>query len=556
MENITIEDIILAPGSNANQSIARIPADASRILRKAVVVEVFNDLSNWPIKSIQSRFGSISQEDQEYFSGNDPFRFDRVSNPQYLDNLPRNSAIVRPITEGYDLSNSPLLTYPFFSSHLCMPIKPGEQVWIISEVGFDIGSLPLWVCRVPEPLQVEDLNFSHGDRKYGSSEFFEPEQFLPNFPNGEGNNIDQVSLRPVPSVISSNNNSLENQQNSYDRIIEKSISYGNFTPEVVPTLTKRVGDLVLQGSNNTAIILGEDRGYTKNEEINPNFSNASSNYVNLPKEKGTIDLVAGRGRYFNFLKPTGLDSKGNEPEQTQARTIISLRKNGSAYIENDKNPEENNFDFLPQEGDPDLIRDCSRVYISMKTNGDENFGITSGSFSIPNGFENPIKAINNSPYTILKSDEVRIIARKDLEHEINGSIRIIKEGKNNEDLGAIVILPDGTIQVSGSKIFIGRTPVDGGNGTGPGPSESQPYVRYKDLEDLWSFFMDELDKFCDTMLTHTTPGYGNPSPQIIKAVTDLKNKISLPVAEEGSEITSGGLKESIVRVKSKRIFGE
>jgi hypothetical protein len=68
--------------------------------------------------------------------------------------------------------------------------------------------------------------------------------------------------------------------------------------------------------------------------------------------------------------------------------------------------------------------------------------------------------------------------------------------------------------------------------------------------------MDELDKFCDTMLTHTTPGYGNPSPQIIKAVTDLKNKISLPVAEEGSEITSGGLKESIVRVKSKRIFGE
>lgn len=118
------------------------------------------------------------------------------------------------------------------------------------------------------------------------------------------------------------------------------------------------------------------------------------------------------------------------------------------------------------------------------------------------------------------------------------------------------MLPDGTIQVSGSKIFIGRTPVDGGNGTGPGPSESQPYVRYKDLEDLWNFFMDELDKFCDTMLTHTTPGYGNPSPQIIKAITDLKNKISLPVAEEGSEITSGGLKESIVRVKSKRIFGE
>ena len=91
---------------------------------------------------------------------------------------------------------------------------------------------------------------------------------------------------------------------------------------------------------------------------------------------------------------------------------------------------------------------------------------------------------------------------------------------------------------------MGRTPDDGGTGTGPGPGEAQPYVRYKQLEDLWIETMNTLDAFCDTVLTHVTPGYGSPSPQLNKAAVDLKTKIS------------GKLKKDIETLKSQRVFGE
>jgi hypothetical protein len=56
--------------------------------------------------------------------------------------------------------------------------------------------------------------------------------------------------------------------------------------------------------------------------------------------------------------------------------------------------------------------------------------------------------------------------------------------------------------------------------------------------------MDELNKFCDSLLTHVTPGYGSPSPQINKAAQDLKAAIE------------SNLKSDIETVKSERIFGE
>ena len=95
--------------------------------------------------------------------------------------------------------------------------------------------------------------------------------------------------------------------------------------------------------------------------------------------------------------------------------------------------------------------------------------------------------------------------------------------------------------------FAGRHPDDGGNPgetEGPGEGQSQPYVRYSDLEKLWQDWMDEMSTFCDTLLKHTTPGFGAPSPQILTAATQLKSKIS------------GTLKKQIETVQSERIFGE
>jgi hypothetical protein len=102
---------------------------------------------------------------------------------------------------------------------------------------------------------------------------------------------------------------------------------------------------------------------------------------------------------------------------------------------------------------------------------------------------------------------------------------------------------EGNVRISGSKIFIGRSIEDGGEGDGPGPDGSQPYVKYQQLENLLVKIIDDIRTFCSTVSTHTTPGYGAPSVQINNAVSTLLSAMN----DREAEIPS---------IKSNRIFGE
>ena len=144
---------------------------------------------------------------------------------------------------------------------------------------------------------------------------------------------------------------------------------------------------------------------------------------------------------------------------------------------------------------------------------------------------------------VAKADNVCLIARKDDDHSINGSIHIIKEGEKNADLSAIMMTSEGNVRIAGNQIFIGRSTEDGGEGGGPGPDGSQPYVKYQQLEALLTNVINDVRTFCDTLLTHTTPGYGAPSLQINNAATALR------AAMDAREL-------EIPAVKSTRIFGE
>jgi hypothetical protein len=88
----------------------------------------------------------------------------------------------------------------------------------------------------------------------------------------------------------------------------------------------------------------------------------------------------------------------------------------------------------------------------MNTSGDDNFGLTNQYPSINGVLTSPV---NESPYVIIKSDEVRIVARKDSENDVNGSVKIVKEGDADSDRAVIMIQPDGTIMIDGPKIVIG-----------------------------------------------------------------------------------------------------
>jgi hypothetical protein len=334
-------------------------------------------------------------------------------------------------------------------------------------------------------------------------------------------------------------------------------------------LTKRPGDLTLQGSNNTAIILGTDRGF--DFQTRPDGKNKLSNTSQkVEKKSGAIDVVVGRGRYFaaedsEISKSRKKDNAGGSKNSTQPFVV----KNELGF-ETDKDPgqtqdrksDEANGDFgapadpgnyktNPVEGDPDFLVDASRVYVSEKSDIDKKLGLDQIKAK---GFAAQFEPVSPAPCIAVKSDHVRIVARKvplkavdgklpDGFNEANGTIRIVKEGKPDEDLACIYIEADGTIQISGKQIYLGRQKDDGGAGNGPADGEAQPYIKYKELEELWGKTMDELDNFCQTLITHVTPGYGAPSPQINQAATELKAKLP-------------GLKSEIENLKSERIFGE
>ena len=118
--------------------------------------------------------------------------------------------------------------------------------------------------------------------------------------------------------------------------------------EPVPRFTKRCSDLVLQGSNNALISLGEDR--------------TGDAYVNdkAVTGKGTIDIVAGRGQ-----------------EGSNANTSPPVFPNTRGYSEVNKSPDitDPKAKELLSEGDPNFETDSSRIYVSMKTDGDANFNL-------------------------------------------------------------------------------------------------------------------------------------------------------------------------------------
>jgi hypothetical protein len=511
----------------------------------------------------------------------DPSTRDAVADKNIIDNLvgkelyfraPRNSIICRLLTDrGGMTTSADSVCFPFFSSHLMMPVKAGEQVWVFEESPTSF----FWISRIAEPLHVEDVNFTHGERRInktflgdgkddGSGNFISPRQLT--YQNG---NIFQPDFATVAGG-----------QEAFPTIITGSKEYKISPMEPVPRLTKRPGDLVIQGSNNTAIRLGTEMGWTADASGRPTTTTANSQAStvspgpNLGVGLGVIDIVAGRGKYFRAPateksaagKQRGeAQNKTTRPyiEETKIAGVFETDKNVGVLQDEATSKSKGNFKTNSPEGDPDFLMDASRIYVSSKSEIDKTLG--TGPTGTAKAFQNPITDKIGASVAV-KSDHIRIVARKsqlpnrsslepdDIGNEnpsVNGTIRIVKEGEPNSDLASIVIEADGTIQISGSKIFIGRKTDDGGVGTGPGPGESQPYVRYKQLEDLLTKTYNDLKTFVQKLQVNfnanTTPGFGGPNPALIKSAADECTQFLSAVERRKNEIQN---------LKSQRIFGE
>lgn len=563
--------------SIADEVEASQTAGPTQVLQRAVVVEVLYDLAAFT----EEEFTELQSI---------------ISTPDLLSSAPRNSLIARPVTAGADKRATVekdqetgeekgvvgVLCYPFFPPHLALPIKPGEQVWLISDSPDITSGVLYWMCRIPEADHIDGINFTHGDRKFigttgeksssdkaksaEGEEVEEPAEIF-GFPNGPGIE-DAYSL---------------NGKLAYEDVVNASLSYMSFTPEPIPRFTKRPGDLVIQGSNNALICLGQDRGWTHAESnaIRTNgdgseLSNATMEDPDTVKtagiSTGAIDLVAGRGRYsFRVLGGTADD----DPALTASRTVENVPpdEGREAYPETNKNPVGNDtaginrFDS-PTEGDPDLENDAARIYIAMASEVDKNFHIDTPGETIPTAIDGNIAAAEDESTielpaaVVVKSDEIRLIARRKEGDdpvsgapEINGSIRLIKEGAVDDDMAAIYILPDGTIQISGKQILLGRAKADqsertstyaGSDGGSPmGPDGTEPWVRFSDLKKLFGQLYGALDQFCQTLQTNQCPVWG-PNPQVSSGATQLQAMLKIHKTRT----------EDFDQLASTRIWGE
>ena len=486
---------------NRAQAVKGSGAADGNIFAKALIVEVINNPEEF--------YALITEEDNEYAKD--------LKDIEVAKSAPRGSLLIKSIDD--QASSEINIAYPFFSSHIMIPVHVGEQVWVL-----DTGDSYLyWMSRISASDQVEDVNFTHKDRELelpndvkqdakskSDAQKGSTKNVIPRMNDGAGGDIGGATNAPKGKDV---------------RTLKENNKTTTHVEESVPRFTPRVGDLVLQGSNNTLITLSTDRGWSKTDE---NFEQSNAD-DETEEGRGTIDIVVGRGQSEEEQSPTTENAKGSDP----ARTAPRLATNDLGKNETDKSAKLNNLEPNKAEGDPDFHLDASRIYVSMKSPIDERLALAE---EMPTLREGEIEEMDTATIA-MKTNEFRIISRED------GSIRILKEKGESETPCSIILLPDGSIHISGEKIIIGKSSDDGGLDEGPGPGGSQPYVKFSVLEEYLNDVHDALGSFCDTLLTHTTPGYGAPSPQVNSASSKLR-----------SDLTAA--QQKITKFQSERIFGE
>jgi len=319
---------------------------------------------------------------------------------------------------------------------MTMPVKPGEKIWVIYDtMSRNEPRRGYWLGRISSNIAIDDPNYTHLDREFLYSKV--PTQGTSAIDAHEGaSDFEETDVYSFMAGAGDANKNTMPGEDPYNTIVSTSLSYAQqFNGESVPRFSPRVGDFIIEGSNNTLISLGQDRPSL----IGP----ADESGI---KGIGTIDMVVGRGQSVS-TSPIG---------------EITLEKRGEdlePYDESNKFPQFLDLEPNEGEGNPDFETDLSRIYVSMKTSGDANFGLTFTDAAAPQ--------VDEAPYIISKSTEIRLVARD------GGSIRMIKQGSSQAE---ICITADGTIIIEGTNTA----------------RSAQPVIRGEDLAnamDAWSSSM-------------------------------------------------------------------
>ena len=214
--------------------------------------------------------------------------------------------------------------------------------------------------------------------------------------------------------------------------------------EPVPEYFSRPGDRVIQGKNNTCIVLGRDRAPSATQFFSKDVD--SRDYTSGYSEymcAGAIDIVVGRMAPFPVTKIGALDEIVVNPSfnTTTPSLLQGLQLEGGEH--------------------PGLHMDSARIYISQMTNIDENFKIqknVSTSWTDGESLMNPShnrpgkrKVIPTSGIMI-KADKVRLHSRQDLKFVTGGPYEEFNSMGNACGNNGIHLIAENGINKDGSPI--------------------------------------------------------------------------------------------------------
>lgn len=507
-----------------------------------------------------------------------------TENPEISDIMPINSIVVElvGITNIIDSSvqkDTRVACLPLFSSHISMPLKKGEAVWIISfEEKSETSFNYYWLSRVHGDISSEDANFTAPNRlnteqaantnkAYNKSQLIEQEYNIADYPK-----FDNFITLPDESqifIISSNNNQ--------EKEIESLVRSNNITLEPVPRYHKNEDELALQGSNNTLIALKTFDGYSSNREWDvQQYTTEDRFYGNINKTNiendGFIDIVTGRSR-FNTLPESNDFFDINDANNFQKtfttssfRTCYPTIVNSLGTFENNKNFENFLEDIPPpnQEGKPDFNHDAARICLSENRNLDNEFNIFNSFF---NQFDMTFPQNRNLSSITNKADNIRIIARQnylnnnDFSNRSMSSIVLLKEGitPTGERKGTqsfIALDEVGNISLDGVKIQLGsnlRISDTHGEGNqvfiGQNNENSQPMVLGNTLKDMLDNLCQQFISFIEIFNNHghassaaIGPARGPSNPSDIGQTASDTSNISREV---------NNIKENLITIQSK-----
>jgi hypothetical protein len=361
-----------------------------------------------------------------------------VSNSVYEKILPRNTIIGQKILSGKNQLERPMYIFPFFSSHLSLPCKPGEVVWSMYEdPNAKIKDIAYWLSRVAEPHHVDDVNHAHSPRNLDSSYF----TGLREKASGADDEVYELQNYQIAQTIDGTRAVYDEATRFVsvpsfkdDTIFESLISQTDASKscifESVPRFKKRPGDVALEGSNNTLVVLGTNR--IDVAALYPPGQPAQQ--FEKDKFSGCIDIVAGRG----MTPSTG----GTPVSTTDILTGKEIKQEINKSLKEDK--------FTPMEGDPNYDLDRSRILISQQNVVDAVFS-TDPHLSLPSV---NMSEGNSRASIAIQSDKIRLIARSDISiivtdyeevTESNNSSGYLKSKFSYEEWASITIKRDGNI---------------------------------------------------------------------------------------------------------------